>query len=76
MMENFDSALTDRRLTRNLVERHLASSAAEPSLLLGEYVCLLSGGSSGRRGLIVQTRQRVRRLRRHDHSPGHGRGHD
>jgi phenylacetate-CoA ligase len=55
MMENFDAALTDRRLTRNLVERHLASSAAEPSLLLGDYVCLLSGGSSGRRGLIVQT---------------------
>ena len=55
MMEDFDAAVTDRRLTRNLVERHLASSAAEPSLLLGDYVCLLSGGSSGRRGLIVQT---------------------
>jgi phenylacetate-CoA ligase len=55
LMENFDAALTDRRLTRNLVERHLASSAAEPSLLLGEYVCLLSGGSSGRRALMVQT---------------------
>ena len=55
MMEDFDAAVTDRRLTRNLVERHLASSAAEPSLLLGDHVCLLSGGSSGRRGLIVQT---------------------
>jgi phenylacetate-CoA ligase len=55
MMEDFDAAVTDRRLTRNLVERHLACSAAEPSLLLGEYVCLLSGGSSGRRGLVVQT---------------------
>jgi phenylacetate-CoA ligase len=55
MMEDFDAAVTDRRLTRNLVERHLASSAAEPSLLLGDYVCLLSGGSSGRRGLVVQT---------------------
>jgi phenylacetate-CoA ligase len=55
LMENFDAAVTDRRLTRNLVERHLASSVAEPSLLLGDYVCLLSGGSSGRRGLIVQT---------------------
>ena len=55
MMENFDAALTDRRLTRNLVEQHLVSSVAEPSLLLGDYVCLLSGGSSGRRGLIVQT---------------------
>jgi hypothetical protein len=28
---------------------------AEPSLLLGEYVCLLSGGSSGLRGIVVQT---------------------
>ena len=55
MMGNFDAVVTDRRLTRNLVERHLAGSAAEPSLLLGDYVCLLSGGSSGLRGLIVQT---------------------
>ncbi|HJY00220.1 MAG TPA: hypothetical protein VJ351_05330 [Streptosporangiaceae bacterium] len=55
MMENFDAAVTDRRVTRSLVEQHLVSSAAAPSLLLGEYVCLLSGGSSGRRGLIVQT---------------------
>jgi phenylacetate-CoA ligase len=55
MMENFDSALTDRRLSRDLVERHLAASVAEPSLLLGEYVCLVSGGSSGLRGVFVQT---------------------
>ena len=55
MMGHFDAAVTDRRLTRNLVERHLAGSAAEPSLLLGDYVCLVSGGSSGLRGLIVQT---------------------
>jgi phenylacetate-coenzyme A ligase PaaK-like adenylate-forming protein len=55
LMDDFDAALTDRRLTRNLAEQHLAGSAAEPSLLLGEYVCLLSGGTSGRRGLIVQT---------------------
>jgi phenylacetate-CoA ligase len=55
MMEHFDAAVTDPRLTRNLVERHLAGSVAEPSLLLGDYVCLVSGGSSGRRGLFVQT---------------------
>jgi phenylacetate-coenzyme A ligase PaaK-like adenylate-forming protein len=55
MMDGFDRASTDRRLTRDLVERHLARSAAEPSLLLGEYVCLLSGGSSGLRGIVVQT---------------------
>ena len=54
MMANFDSALTDPRLSRDLVERHLAGSVAEPSLLLGEYVCLVSGGSSGLRGIFVQ----------------------
>jgi phenylacetate-CoA ligase len=54
MMENFDAATTDRRLTRDLVERHLASSVTDPALLLGEYVVLVSGGSSGQRGLFVQ----------------------
>ncbi len=54
MMADFDRATTDRRLTRELVEQHLARSMAEPSMLLGEYVCLLSGGSSGLRGLVVQ----------------------
>ena len=54
MMENFDAATTDRRLTRDLVERHLARAVTDPSLLLGEYVVLVSGGSSGQRGLFVQ----------------------
>ena len=54
MMENFDAATTDRRLTRDLVERHLARSVTDPSLLFGEYVVLVSGGSSGHRGLFVQ----------------------
>lgn len=54
MMENFDAATTDRRLRRDLVERHLARSVTDPSLLLGDYVVLVSGGSSGRRGLFVQ----------------------
>jgi phenylacetate-coenzyme A ligase PaaK-like adenylate-forming protein len=55
MMENFDSVTTDRRLTRDLVERHLTRSVTNPSLLLGDYVVLVSGGSSGQRGLFVQT---------------------
>jgi phenylacetate-CoA ligase len=55
MMENFDAATTDRRLTRDLVEQHLARSVTDPSLLFGEYVVLVSGGSSGQRGLFVQT---------------------
>jgi phenylacetate-CoA ligase len=55
MMAGFDELLTDRRLTRARVEQHLAASGDEPSLLLGEYVCLASGGSSGLRGIFVQT---------------------
>ena len=54
MMANFDAATTDRRLTQDLVERHLARCVTDPSLLLGDYVVLLSGGSSGQRGLFVQ----------------------
>jgi hypothetical protein len=42
MMEDFDTATTDRRLTRDLVERHLARSVTDPSLLLGDYVVLVS----------------------------------
>ena len=38
-----------------MVEAHLAASNHTPSLLLGDYVCLASGGSSGRRGTFVQT---------------------
>jgi phenylacetate-coenzyme A ligase PaaK-like adenylate-forming protein len=57
MMESFDELVTDRRVTRARVEEHLAATAAtgEAGLLLGEYVCLASGGSSGTRGVFVQT---------------------
>jgi phenylacetate-CoA ligase len=55
MMAGFDELATDRRLTRARAEQHLATSAEEPSLLAGRYVCLASGGSSGLRGLFVQT---------------------
>jgi phenylacetate-CoA ligase len=55
MMDNFDEILTDRRLTRDLAEQHITASAASPALLLRDYVCLVSGGSSGLRGVFVQT---------------------
>ena len=55
MMSSFDELLTDRRLTRARVERHLAAMGTEPRLLDDDYVCLASGGSSGLRGLFVQT---------------------
>jgi phenylacetate-CoA ligase len=55
MMASFDELLTDRRLTRARAEQQLAASAHDPGLLDDQYVCLASGGSSGRRGLFVQT---------------------
>jgi phenylacetate-CoA ligase len=55
MMAQFDAVVTDRRLSLRLVEQHLAASLHTPGLLLGQYVCLTSGGSSGLRGVFVQT---------------------
>ena len=55
MMASFDELTTDRRVTRARAEQQLAACAQEPSLLDGRYVCLASGGSSGIRGVFVQT---------------------
>ena len=55
MMAQFDAVVTDRRLSKHQVEQHLAASLHEPTLLLDQYVCLASGGSSGTRGIFVQT---------------------
>jgi phenylacetate-coenzyme A ligase PaaK-like adenylate-forming protein len=56
LMASFDDAVTDPRLRRALVERHLAATGAEPVELLGEYLALASGGSSGERGVYVLSR--------------------
>jgi phenylacetate-CoA ligase len=53
MMAAFDQALTDPRLSRAVVEQHLAGGASEATELLGEYLVLASGGSSGERGVFV-----------------------
>jgi phenylacetate-coenzyme A ligase PaaK-like adenylate-forming protein len=55
MMERFEEVVTDQRLTRDVVDQHIAASVAEAALLFGDYVCLVSGGSSGLRGVFVQT---------------------
>lgn len=55
MMASFDEVVTDRRLTLSRVEDHLRTAGPEPALLLGDYVCLATGGSSGQRGMFVQT---------------------
>ena len=52
LMDNFDDVVTDRRLTRELCERHL-DAATDDKYLLGEYHVVASGGSSGQRGVFV-----------------------
>jgi phenylacetate-coenzyme A ligase PaaK-like adenylate-forming protein len=54
LMDDFDDALTDRRVTRALCERALAATTDEPQPLFEAYFCLSSGGSSGRRGVFVK----------------------
>jgi phenylacetate-coenzyme A ligase PaaK-like adenylate-forming protein len=56
MMASFDDLVTDPRVTRQLVEEHLARTGADASELLDEYLVLASGGSSGERGVFVYHR--------------------
>lgn len=53
MMADLDRVFTDRRLTRTIVEEHVAATGAEPSWLLDDHIVLASGGSSGERGVFV-----------------------
>jgi phenylacetate-coenzyme A ligase PaaK-like adenylate-forming protein len=55
MMASFDEVVTDRSLSLRQAEDHLSKSTSEPKLLLDEYVCLASGGSSGLRGVFVNS---------------------
>ena len=52
LMANWDRVVTDRRLTLELVEGHLAGLEAD-AYLFGEFHAVASGGSSGRRGIFV-----------------------
>jgi putative adenylate-forming enzyme len=60
MLERFDDLVTDRRLTLAGVERHLTEIERDASptdpLLFGEYRAMVSGGTSGRRGVFVYGR--------------------
>jgi phenylacetate-coenzyme A ligase PaaK-like adenylate-forming protein len=53
VMSNFDEIVTDRRLSLERVESHLAGLGPEPSYLLDEYQAVVSGGSSGVRGVFL-----------------------
>ena len=51
VMDNFDSVVTDTRLSRRLCEEHLDRNPGDH--LLGEFQVVASGGSSGSRGVFV-----------------------
>lgn len=52
LMENFDGIVTDRRLSRSVVEGHL-DVIQDDAYLLDEFHSVASGGSSGTRGVFV-----------------------
>lgn len=54
LMEHFEAWVTDHRITRAGLERHLEESA--DSLYLDEYQVVASSGSTGERGLFVYSR--------------------
>jgi phenylacetate-coenzyme A ligase PaaK-like adenylate-forming protein len=56
MMEHFDDVVTDRDLTRRELETHLDAVGEDPLLYRDEYFPVVSGGSSGMRGLFVYNR--------------------
>ena len=52
LMNDFENFLTDRRLSRELVESHL-TNLTDDAYLLDEFHVAESSGSSGRRGVFV-----------------------
>ena len=56
LMAEFDRIVTDPRLTRALVEQHVNGERCG-ELLLDEYRCIATGGSTGQRGLFVYDRE-------------------
>jgi phenylacetate-coenzyme A ligase PaaK-like adenylate-forming protein len=53
VMANFDEIVTDRRVRLSRVESHLAGLDTGPRYLLERYQAVVSGGSSGVRGVFV-----------------------
>jgi phenylacetate-CoA ligase len=53
MMAALPEVFTDRRLTRDLVDQALSATDTQPVPILGHYLALASGGSTGQRGVVV-----------------------
>jgi phenylacetate-coenzyme A ligase PaaK-like adenylate-forming protein len=56
MMDRLDAFVTDPRLTRAALERHLASVGVRDELFLNEFRVMASSGSSGQKGIYVYDR--------------------
>src|SRR6516165_8842456 len=52
LMDNFEAVVTDRRLTRDVVDAYV-EDLPENLYLFDHYLVVASGGSSGRRGIFV-----------------------
>ncbi|WP_258956682.1 hypothetical protein [Legionella sainthelensi] len=54
-MKNWDSIVTERKLSLTLVEKHIAKTRRQNNLLYlhDRYHVLASGGSSGTRGVFI-----------------------
>jgi phenylacetate-CoA ligase len=53
MMASLDDVFTDRRLSLAAAEQALAATGSEPVPVLGRYLALATGGSSGQRAVFV-----------------------
>jgi phenylacetate-CoA ligase len=53
MMAAIDGVFTDRRLSLAAVEQALSATGSEPVPVLGRYLALTTGGSTGQRGVFV-----------------------
>lgn len=53
LVEHFDEIVTDPRVTRTVVEDHLASLEGGDAYLLDQYHVVATGGSSGARTVVV-----------------------
>lgn len=54
LMQHFDDWATDRRITRDAVDRFIASQASVAEAWLGRYLVWTSSGTSGQPGIFVQ----------------------
>jgi phenylacetate-CoA ligase len=61
LMERFDEWVSDSRLRLGEVEAHLGRVRGD-ELYLGEYRCLVTGGSTGHRGVFVYGRREWRQV--------------